>query len=259
MAKSTRIRCVAKKFSTPCCTHPVSRETKDDSRVCCVVDSCLVTLGMMTTSVFAALQHQLECSIRCTVCQGQSKLYLRCSKGSPSMKPEKVVIKKYANRRLYDTSGSRYINLEDIAALVRNGTDLQVVDAKTGEDITRVTMTQIIVEDAKGQPTGLPLELLRQLIVASDRVGQEFIMWYLKSAFDAYQKVQSTVQSRLNEVQSAALTPLHMVKNLVQGAAKENPEESGGELQELRKRISELEGRVQKPKRRKKRVPQRLG
>jgi polyhydroxyalkanoate synthesis repressor PhaR len=168
------------------------------------------------------------------------------------MKPDKVIIKKYANRRLYDTSGSRYINLEDIAALVRNGTDLQVVDATTGEDITRVTLTQIIVEDAKGQPTGLPLELLRQLIVASDRVGQEFIMWYLKSAFDAYQKVQSTVQNRLNEVQSAALSPLNMVKNLVQGAAKENPEESGGELQELRKRISELEGR-QKPKRRKKR------
>jgi len=172
------------------------------------------------------------------------------------MKPDKVVIKKYANRRLYDTSGSRYINLEDIAALVRNGTDLQVVDATTGEDITRVTLTQIIVEDAKGQPTGLPLELLRQLIVASDRVGQEFIMWYLKSAFDAYQKVQSTVQNRLSEVQSAALSPLNMVKNLVQGAAKESPTEPAEELQELRKRISELEGR-QKPKRRKKRVPQK--
>jgi len=172
------------------------------------------------------------------------------------MKPDRVVIKKYANRRLYDTSGSRYINLEDIAALVRNGTDLQVVEAKTGEDITRVTLTQIIVEDAKGQPTGLPLELLRQLIVASDRVGQEFIMWYLKSAFDAYQKVQSTVQNRLSEVQSAALSPLNMVKNLVQGA-KENPDESAGELLELRKRISELEGRLQKPKHRKKRVPQR--
>jgi len=86
--------------------------------------------------------------------------------------PDKVVIKKYANRRLYDTSGSRYINLVDIAALVRNGTDVQVVDAKTGEDITRVTLTQIIVEDAKEQPTGLPLELLRQLIVASDRVAR---------------------------------------------------------------------------------------
>jgi len=168
------------------------------------------------------------------------------------MKPEKVVIKKYANRRLYDTSGSRYINLEDIAALVRNGTDFQVVDAKTGEDITRVTLTQIIVEDAKGRPTGLPLELLRQLIVASDRVGQEFIMWYLKSAFDAYQKVQSTVQNRLSEVQSAALSPLNMVKNLVQGAPKEDSSEPAEELQELRKRISELESR-QKPKRRKKR------
>jgi len=169
------------------------------------------------------------------------------------VQPQNIVIKKYANRRLYDTSGSRYINLEDVAALVRNGKDLQVVDAKTGEDLTRVTLTQIIVEDAKGQPTGLPLELLRQLIVASDRVGQEFIMWYLKSAFDAYQKVQSTVQSRFSEVQSAALSPLHMVKNLVQGSPKESTNEPAEELQELRKRISELEGRLQKPKRRKKR------
>ena len=118
---------------------------------------------------------------------------------------DKVVIKKYANRRLYDTSGSRYINLEDIAALVRNGTDVQVVDAKTGEDLTRVTLTQIIVEDAKEQPTGLPLELLRQLIVASDHVGQEFIMWYLRSAFEAYQKVQNSLESRLTEMQSVAL------------------------------------------------------
>jgi len=167
------------------------------------------------------------------------------------VKPQKIVIKKYANRRLYDTSGSRYINLEDIAALVRNGKDLQVVDAKTGEDLTRVTLTQIIVEDARGQPTGLPLELLRQLIVASDHVGQEFIMWYLKSAFDAYQKVQSSVQSRLSEVQSAALSPLRLVKNLVNGPAKESPSETGDDLQELRKRISELEG-LQKPKRQKK-------
>ena len=137
------------------------------------------------------------------------------------MGPGKVVIKKYANRRLYDTSGSRYINLEDIAALVRNGKDLQVVDAKTGEDLTRVTLTQIIVEDAKEQPTGLPLELLRQLIVASDRVGQEFIMWYLKSAFDAYKKVQNTLESRLTDVQSVALSPLQMMKRFMPGSATE--------------------------------------
>ncbi len=99
------------------------------------------------------------------------------------------------------------------------GTDVQVLDAKTGEDLTRVTLTQIIVEDAKEQPTGLPLELLRQLIVASDRVGQEFIMWYLKSAFDAYKKVQNTLENRLTEVQSVALSPLQMMKNLMPGPA----------------------------------------
>ena len=168
------------------------------------------------------------------------------------MKPRTVIIKKYANRRLYDTSSSRYINLEDIAAMVRNGKDLQVLDADTGEDLTRVTLTQIIVEDAKGQPTGLPLELLRQLIIATDRVGQEFIMWYLKSAFDAYQNVQNSVRNRLNEVQSAAMSPLHMVKNLVTGS-KGSPAEPVEELQTLRARISELESRLQKPKRSKKR------
>lgn len=155
----------------------------------------------------------------------------------------RIVIKKYANRRLYDTSNSRYINLEDIATLVRNGKDLQVVDASTGEDLTRVTLTQIIVEDAKGGPSGLPLELLRQLIVASDRVGQEFIMWYLKSAFDAYQNVQSSLQTRLSELQSAALSPLQMVKSFLQTPAPKKSNGDGEELLELRRRLAELEAK----------------
>ena len=172
------------------------------------------------------------------------------------MDADKVVIKKYANRRLYDTSGSRYINLVDIASLVRNGTDVQVVDAKTGEDLTRVTLTQIIVEDAKEQPTGLPLELLRQLIVASDKVGQEFIMWYLKSAFDAYKKVQNTLESRLTEVQSVALSPLQMMKKLIPGSTTETASQPGSEsqeLRELRKHISQMEAGQKKSKRPKKR------
>ena len=159
------------------------------------------------------------------------------------MKPSRVVIKKYENRRLYDTSTSRYINLEEIAALVRDGVDVQVVDVKTGEDLTRVTLTQIIVEDAKDQPTGLPLELLRQLIVASDHVGQEFIMWYLKSAFDTYQKVQSAIQGRLTDVQSAALSPLSMMKKIVQGTARQEQSESS-ELEQLRQRLAEIEFRM---------------
>ena len=131
------------------------------------------------------------------------------------MKPTPVIIKKYGNRRLYDTANSKYVNLEDIAGLIREGRDVQVVDAKTGQDPTRVTLTQIITEDAKEKPTGLPLELLRQLIVASEEVRQEFVMWYLKSAFDTYQKVQDAVQSRLGEVQSAILSPVDMMKQLI--------------------------------------------
>ncbi|HLK67707.1 MAG TPA: polyhydroxyalkanoate synthesis regulator DNA-binding domain-containing protein [Bryobacteraceae bacterium] len=153
-----------------------------------------------------------------------------------------VVIKKYPNRRLYDTSSGRYVNLEDVAALIRQGTEVQVVDAKTGEDLTRVVLTQVIVEDAKGQPTGLPLELLRQLIVASDHASQELLMWYLKSAFDAYGKVQESVESRLADVRAAAMSPINMVKNLL----IPSPPSPDAEVEQLRRRVAELEERLKK-------------
>jgi polyhydroxyalkanoate synthesis repressor PhaR len=170
------------------------------------------------------------------------------------MNPSTIVIKKYPNRRLYDTSGSRYINLEDVGELIRKGKDVQVVDAQTGEDLTRVILTQIIVDDAKQQPTGLPLELLRQLIMSSDQVGREFIMWYLKSAYDAYQNVQSKLHNGLTEMQTAAMSPISMIKSFIQGQGPEGhaPEihtDSNAELQQLRQRIAELEARAEKPKR----------
>lgn len=169
------------------------------------------------------------------------------------MSTNPVVIKKYPNRRLYDTSSSRYINLEDIAVFVREGRDVQILDAQSGEDLTRVTLTQIIMEDAKQQPTGLPLELLRQLIVSSDRMGREFIMWYLKSAYDAYQTVQSKLHTGLSDVQAAALSPISMVKNFLQsqgapGAPSQPQPASSDELRELRERIAELEAHMQKSK-----------
>ncbi len=164
-------------------------------------------------------------------------------------RPEPVVIKKYGNRRLYDTAGSRYVNLDDIAELIRKGNEVQVLDAKTGQDLTRVTLTQIITEDAKDKPTGLPLELLRQLIVASDQAGQEFIMWYLKSAFDTYHAVQDTVQDRISQMQSAILSPVETMKRFLVSRPPEQPADSA-QLQELRKRIAELETRLKKPARR---------
>lgn len=158
------------------------------------------------------------------------------------MTPAAVLIKKYGNRRLYDTAGSRYVNLDDLAAMVRAGKEVRVVDAKTGHDLTRVTLTQIITEDAKDRPTGLPLELLRQLIVASDEVRQEFLMWYLKSAFDTYEKLQDAVQNRLSEVQSAILSPVDLMKRFL-GATSSLPQQNDPtiEVEALRKRVAELE------------------
>ena len=166
------------------------------------------------------------------------------------MEPTPVVIKKYGNRRLYDTAGSRYVNLDQIATLIREGREVRVVDAKTGQDLTRVTLTQIITEDAKEKPTGLPLELLRQLIMASDQVRQEFVMWYLKSAFDTYQKVQDAVQSRLGEIQSAILSPVDMMKQFLSGTQPTQPvREGGSEIDVLRKRVAELEAHLSKKSR----------
>jgi polyhydroxyalkanoate synthesis repressor PhaR len=164
------------------------------------------------------------------------------------MKSPAVVIKKYGNRRLYDTTDSRYVNLDEIAELIRQGKDVQVIDAKSGRDLTRVTLTQIITEDAKDKPTGLPLELLRQLIMASDQVRQEFVMWYLKSAFDTYQQVQDAVQNRLSEVGSAITSPVETMKRFLSGPRPE----TDSELTTLRQRVAELEARL-KPAPRKRR------
>ncbi len=172
------------------------------------------------------------------------------------MKNAPVVIRKYGNRRLYDTSASRYVNLDDLAGMIRNGTDVQVLDAKTGEDLTRLTLTQIIVEDAKEQPAGLPLELLRQLIMASDHVSREFMSWYLKSAFESYQKVQGAVKNGLAQVGSVALSPLDAMRSFLQTPPKTSPPDA--ELDELRRRVAELEaGRQARPRRRKPRRPPR--
>lgn len=171
-----------------------------------------------------------------------------------SPNPDTILIKKYGNRRLYDTTGSRYVNLDDLAAHIRAGREVRVVDAKTGKDLTRVVLTQIITEDAKGKPTGLPLELLRQLIIASDEVRQEFMMWYLKSAFDTYQKVQDSLQNRISEVQSAILSPVDMMRRFLGSTVMGNaPSGNRDELEALRSRVAELENELKKaPRKRRK-------
>jgi len=152
------------------------------------------------------------------------------------MAETKAIIKKYENRRLYDTGASRYVNLEDVARMVREGVDVQVLDARSGEDLTRVILTQIIMEDAKGHESGLPLELLRKLIVASDRATHDFLTWYLTTVTEMYQKAQSALQTR----------PLDLVRNLFNSppAVPPPPQIAAEDIAVLRRRVQELEDRL---------------
>ena len=107
----------------------------------------------------------------------------------------KVTIKKYANRRLYDTESSAYITLDRLAQMVREGREFEVVDAKTGEDITRQVLTQIIVdEEARGGETMLPLNFLKQLIGLYGNSMQNFVPQYLEAAMDSFQRNQSAMR-----------------------------------------------------------------
>jgi polyhydroxyalkanoate synthesis repressor PhaR len=118
------------------------------------------------------------------------------SNGQASAKP--VVIKKYANRRLYNTATSSYVTLEDLAKLIKEGGDFAVFDAKTGEDITRSVLTQIIVEqEQKGGQNLLPISFLRQLIGFYGDSMQFLIPGYLEQAMIAFARNQEQMRQNL--------------------------------------------------------------
>ncbi|GAA4042204.1 polyhydroxyalkanoate synthesis repressor PhaR [Sphingomonas rosea] len=103
----------------------------------------------------------------------------------------KITIKKYANRRLYDTESSTYVTLDRLAQMIREGRDFVVVDAKTGEDITHQALTQIIVEEeARGGATMLPASFLRQLIALYGNSMQTMVPSYLDAAMQSFSKSQ---------------------------------------------------------------------
>jgi len=117
---------------------------------------------------------------------------------APSEKREAVVIKKYANRRLYNTETSTYVTLEDLAAMVRSDRDFVVYDAKTGDDLTHSVLTQIIVEQegrAGGQAL-LPIPFLRQLIRFYDDSIGKMVPTYLQFSLETLVKEQERFRAQ---------------------------------------------------------------
>ncbi len=131
-------------------------------------------------------------------------------------------IRKYGNRRLYDTTAKRYVNLDEIAQMVRDGEDIQVLDANTQEDLTRTILTQIIVEDARNRNGGLPTEILRELVALSDKAKHEGLVVYLRAAFETYRRAQHA--------------PVEFMRNLFAPKTAET-----AQMDELRRRVEELE------------------
>ena len=119
--------------------------------------------------------------------------------------PEKVVIQKYANRRLYNKATSTYITLDDLAGMVREGVDFIVYDAKTGEDITRKVLTQIIFEEESRGQNLLPIQFLRQLIRFYGDQMQAFLPSYLELSLDSFIRQQERLRSQLSAMAPAGM------------------------------------------------------
>src|SRR5579864_7460037 len=110
---------------------------------------------------------------------------------------EPVVVKKYANRRLYNTATSSYVTLEDLAKMIKDGGDFIVHDAKTNEDITRSVMTQIIVEQEQKGQNLLPISFLRQLIGFYGDSMQFLVPGYLEQAMGSFARNQDQMRDTL--------------------------------------------------------------
>ena len=177
-----------------------------------------------------------------------------------------VVIKKYANRRLYNTESSSYITLDNLAEMVRQGRDFVVYDAKTGEDITRAVLTQIIVEEEqKGGQNLLPISFLRQLIGLYGDSMQWLVPRYLEHAMSSFARNQEQMRKSLQDAfgglfpfgpleqmgkQNLALFEQTMKMFSPFPPPPDKPGEKGKEaepnasLDELKKRINELQNQV---------------
>ena len=111
-----------------------------------------------------------------------------------------VIVKKYANRRLYNTESSSYITLDDLAKMTREGRKFQVLDAKSGDDITHNILTQIIMDEESRGETMLPAGFLRQLIAMYGDSVQSAVPQYLEASMDAFRQNQKQFRSALEGV-----------------------------------------------------------
>ena len=143
---------------------------------------------------------------------------------------EKIIIRKYANRRLYNTQISSYVTLDDLYQMVRNGEDFEVKDAKTGDDLTQSVLTQIIFEqEAKGENL-LPTDFLKSIIGFYDDGLKNVVPVYLNSMMEAFAQNQQEMRDKLENTD--VLNPFAQVNDVYKNVW-ENQQEMFSKSMEL--------------------------
>ena len=166
----------------------------------------------------------------------------------------KVTIKKYANRRLYDTEQSTYITLDRLGQMIREGRDFEVLDAKSGEDITHQVLTQIIVEEESRGGTMLPVNFLRELIGLYGGQMQGAVPQYLEAAMDAFKRNQQAMAGAFGTTMLADLTKRNMAMfedaasafTGKKGAPGASDTGAADELAKLKAELAALQAKVDK-------------
>lgn len=177
---------------------------------------------------------------------------------------EPVTIKKYANRRLYNTGTSTYVTLEDLAVMVKDGEDFVVYDAKTGEDITRSVLTQIIFEQENKGQNLLPITFLRQVIRFYGDSMQTLLPRYLEVSIDSFTREQEKFREQMSKTFSGSgfgVLEDQVRRNMEmferafsmflpfakkEGIMEESPTGGGEDINELKKQVSEMQKRLER-------------
>ncbi|GAO56141.1 phbF [Novosphingobium sp. MD-1] len=182
----------------------------------------------------------------------------RTTMANQSKDGDTVIIKKYANRRLYNTRTSSYITLDHLAQMVKENIDFQVIDAKTGADLTHSILAQIIMEEESAGEQMLPTNFLRQLISMYGNSMQALLPGYLEASMDYFRENQNKLRKAIED--SIGANPLAQLaqRNMeifkaaaaafVPGAPAREAEKpaagEGDELAELRKQMAEMQKKL---------------
>jgi polyhydroxyalkanoate synthesis repressor PhaR len=167
-----------------------------------------------------------------------------------------VIIKKYANRRLYDTESSSYITLDRLAEMVRQKREFKVVDAKSGDDITHSVLTQIVMDEEAGGTNMLPVNFLRQLIGMYGDGMHTMVPQYLEASLEAFQRNQTQFRDALagaftgGPLAEIARRNMELFQSAAGNAGAKPPatpaEEDADEIARLRAELAALQAKVDK-------------